>query len=983
MKFTSLLVSSLIIMSSLSSCADIVNKNKEKFAENNFSETKQSKAPKLEVEEFTLDNGLKVYLNRNTESPRFRAEIVVHAGSKFDPPDATGIAHYLEHMLFKGSDKLGTVNYEKEKPLLDEVVKLYDQRFVEKDEKVRRELEKKINALTIEASKYAIGKEIASVYAKLGGKALNAYTDADETVYIVDLPKNRLEQWAKIESNRFENPVFRLFQPELEIVYEEKNRGLDNKEWIVWEGIDKLLFKKHPYGTQSTIGTIEHLKNPSMSKMYEFYNKYYVPNNMAIILSGDIDVKQAKEILTRYFSVLKNKPLPKYEPVKEEPLVGVKKENVYYKSGEKVVIGFRAINKKNKDKYVLELLQQVLDNAEAGLINLDLSNKEKVKSAYAYMYSQDDYGSFLLGGEPKDGQTVEEVENLLLAELEKIKKGDFDESLVNGIILAYEKGKKALLESNEGRAGIMKDAFLTGESVDEVFNFSDKFKSITKKDIVNVANKYFSDNYVVLYRRDKDAVFQKVDKPDIKKITLNNNQKSNLANEVENLKVNPIEPKWMDYNKDFSAYSYAPASVFYHTYNPLNDLFNLYISYEYGSKKEPHLCQILDELNFAGVDKMSPDDVKKELFKMGISYDVSCGDYNSSISISGIDSKFEDGLKLVEKIVWNAKLNQGHLKEKVANIITRRKNAKKDVNTLMGALGSYIEQDKKSPYIDRLSKEELEKISVNEYQKIKTNLLKYNFDTYYTGTLPPEKVESLLRKYHIPQNIKLPLISSNGRPPYELVERHKKPVKIYFLDYKGAQAHINLIIPEDKLNTDEAVISRFYNQYMSGGMSAVMFQEIREARSLAYSTSSSYYQGSSLGDQDEMTGYIGTQSDKTVEALKTFIDVIKNPPETEKHFERSKDAVENGFRTDYKSFRSFVSSFLSWQSWGFDTDPRPERFEQINKVSMKDFKDYVNKKINSKNLTFTIVGDKTKIDMNALKKIGELEEVSIDKLFTD
>lgn len=983
MKITSLLVSSLIIMSSLSSCADLLNKNKEKFSENVFSETQASKTSKLNVEEFTLDNGLKVYINRNTDSPRFRAEIVVHAGSKFDPPDATGIAHYLEHMLFKGTNKIGTANYEKEKPLLDEVVKLYDQRFVEKDEKVRRELEKKINELTIEASKYAVPNEISSMYAKLGAKGLNAYTDADETVYLLDLPKNRLEQWAKIESNRFEHPVFRLFQPELEIVYEEKNRSLDNKERIVWEGLSKGLYKNHPYGTQTTLGTIEHLKNPSLTKMYEFYNKYYVPNNMAIVLSGDVDVKQAKEILNKYFSVWKNKPLPKYEPAKEDPITGVKKETVYYKGSEKVVIGFRGINKKSKDKYVLELLQQVFDNSDAGLISLDLTSKEKVKSAYSYMYNQDDYGSFVMAGEPKDGQTVEEVEALLLAELEKIKKGDFDESLLNGIILDYEKAKKATLESNEGRAGIIKDAFLTGESVEEVFNFSDKFKAITKKDIVAAANKYFADNYFVLYRKDKDAVFQKVDKPDIKKVTLNNNQKSDFAKEVDAMKVNPIEPKWMDYNKDFSATSYAPGSVFYHTYNPLNDLFNLYISYEYGSKKDPHLCEILDELNSAGVDNMSVDDVKKELFKMGITYDVSCSDYSAGVSISGIDSKFEDGLKLVEKILWNAKLNQEHLKEKLENTITRRKTSKKDVNTLISALDSYVKQDKKSPYIDRMSKDELGKISVNEYERIKTNLLKYNFDTYYTGTLPPEKVESLLKKYHVPQNIKLPLIRTNGRPPYELLERHNKPVKIYFLDYKGAQAHINLIIPEGKLNTDEAVVNRFYNQYMSGDMSAVMFQEIREARSLAYSTYSSYYQGSSLGDQDEMIGYVGTQADKTIEALKTFIDVIKNPPETEKHFERAKDAVENSFRTDYKSFRSFVSAFISWQSWGFDKDPRPERFEKINKLSMKDFKDYVNKKINSKNLTFTIVGDKTKIDMNALKKIGELEEVSIDQLFTD
>src|SRR3989475_4860223 len=275
-----------------------------------------------------LDNGRKVYLTENRETPRFEAQIAVRAGSKNDPPESTGLAHYLEHMVFKGTTRIGTLDYEKEQPHLGRILELYEQHFHETDAEKRKAIYAEINQESQAAAQYEIPNEMDKLYKAMGEEGLNAHTYHEETVYQVNLPANRLEQWAIIESERFQHPVFRLFQPELEIVYEEKNRTLDNKEAIIEFAVNKLLFKKHPYGQQTTIGEVEHLKNPSLKNMYEYYQKHYVPGNMAIVISGDIEARRAMKLIDKYFSAWEAKPVPQQKGWSEEPLHGAERATV-------------------------------------------------------------------------------------------------------------------------------------------------------------------------------------------------------------------------------------------------------------------------------------------------------------------------------------------------------------------------------------------------------------------------------------------------------------------------------------------------------------------------------------------------------------------------------------------------------------------------------------------------------------------------------
>ena len=251
----------------------------------------------LDVEVYTLENGLTVMLNEDRNETSVFGAVVIDGGGKRDPSDATGIAHYLEHVLFKGTSKMGTTNYAKEKVYLDSIEVLYDELSKKKDKKTRLKIQRHINDLSVKASEYAIPNEFTRLIEGMGGTGLNAGTGYDFIYYFNSFPSAQIEKWVDLYSHRFLDPVFRLFQSELETVYEEKNRAMDNPFRVFNETSRKYFFKNHPYGQQTILGSVEHLKTPSLSKMKEYYNKYYVPNNMHLLIAGDFDKRDVKKLI--------------------------------------------------------------------------------------------------------------------------------------------------------------------------------------------------------------------------------------------------------------------------------------------------------------------------------------------------------------------------------------------------------------------------------------------------------------------------------------------------------------------------------------------------------------------------------------------------------------------------------------------------------------------------------------------------------------
>ena len=371
---------------------------------------------------YTLENGLKVYLSVNKEQPRIQTYIAVRTGSKNDPAETTGLAHYLEHLMFKGTSKFGTNNPEAEKPLLDEIEQRYEAYRKLTDPEARKQAYHEIDSISQEAAKYFIPNEYDKLMAAIGAEGTNAYTSNDVTCYTENIPSNEVENWAKIQSDRFQNMVIRGFHTELEAVYEEYNIGLTSDQRKLYYTISKMLFPNHPYGTQTTIGTQEHLKNPSITNIKNYFKKWYVPNNVAICMSGDLDPDKTMAILEKYFAEWKpgdDVTQPTFDPLPE--LSQPQDTTVIGQEAEQVWVGWRALQANTQQADTLELMESVLSNGKAGLFDLDLNQTMKVQRAFATPELLHDHGGFILMGTPKEGQTLEEVRSLMLAEIDKLK----------------------------------------------------------------------------------------------------------------------------------------------------------------------------------------------------------------------------------------------------------------------------------------------------------------------------------------------------------------------------------------------------------------------------------------------------------------------------------------------------------------------------------------------------------------------------------
>lgn len=563
-----------------------------------------------------LKNGLSVYLSPNEQEPRITAWIAVRAGGAQDPADSTGMAHYLEHMLFKGSRRLGTLDYAAEKPHLDEAQRLYEELFKTKDPAKRKEIYKRIDEANQKASAYAVPNEMDKAYKSLGVRGVNAFTANERTVYVCDLPKNRLRAWARLEADRFNEPVFRLFQNEIETVYEEKNRSMDHPERIISEALDAALFPGHPYG-RAILGTVEHLKNPSLAKMYAFYAKHYRPENMAIVLSGDFNREEALKVLEEEFAAWKGEAFAPQGFAAPAAAAKDQRVEVRYESEEKVVVAFPAVKEDHPDADALVVMDMLTDNSQAGLINLRLNQAQKLKQAGSYPSLLNAGGSWQLWGVPKDGQTLEQVEALLLEIVDSIKAGEFDSADMAAVIRDFEISHKAKLETNEGRAGVMADAFTGYRTWERQVDRIARLRAVTKDDVLRVAKKYLSGPKVTALRRKGKPEIPSIEKPEFAKLAIEPSRESAFLKEIVSIPAEEIMPRWLAEGRDYETLD-ASFGRLIAAKNPMNDLFALSFSYDRGRKHERSLCEALSLLELSGAGDLSADAFKKKLYGLGV-----------------------------------------------------------------------------------------------------------------------------------------------------------------------------------------------------------------------------------------------------------------------------------------------------------------------------------------------------------------------------
>jgi len=932
----------------------------------------------LDARIYQLDNGLTVYLTVYKNDPRIQTAIPVKVGHKNDPSDATGLAHYLEHMFFKGSDEFGSLDYEKERLELDKIIALYEQRFNTTDPGERKKLYHQIDSISGVAAKHSIPNEYDKMLGSIGAKGTNAYTWVEQTVYINNIPSNQIENWLEIEAERFKDPVMRLFHTELEVVYEEKNMSLDDDWDKVEDALYAGLFQKHQYGTQTTLGEVDHLKNPSLQKVIDHRKTYYVPNNMAVCLSGDFDPDEVIEMVDKTFGQLPAKEVPVYNPPVEDPIEKPRVIEVLGPEAENVKLGFRFDGANSKDADMLQLIDLIFNNRYAGLIDINLNQKQKVLGAGSYPELLKDYSLHVFEGRPKEGQTLEEVKNLIIAQVEALKKGEFPEWLIPAVINDLKLRQIKHYESNWYRSDAFVEAFVKDVDWEHHVNTINRLSKITKQDVVDFANKKYGDNYVVVYKRvGEDKNVKKIVKPEITPVELNRDVQSQFASAILEKQIQKISPVFLDYDRDIDKFNIKQDIPVLYKANVENDLFRLYYLLDMGTDNDKRLGVALNYLRYLGTSNYTPEQLKEEFYKVGCSFSVSSSDDQIWVSLSGLAENCEKGLPLLEELLADAQPNPEALDNLVKDILKRREDNKKSKRRILrGAMQNYITYGPKSPFTNILSEDELRALTPEELINIAKSINGYEHRILYYGPADKSSLTASLNKYH---NAPDELESIPAPVVYRQLPTDKN--RVFVVDYDMKQAEILMLSKDKPYNPNNVAIRRLFNEYYGGSMCSIVFQTLREAKALAYSTWASYSTPDKKDEAHYIRSYIGTQADKLQEALTGMFDLLENMPESEVLLEASRDAIIKQIQTERITKSSVLFNYESAKKMGNDHDLRKDIYEAVPDFTMTDVKAFHDKYIKDKPYSILVLGDRKKLDKKVLEQYGKVKYLTLEEIF--
>lgn len=929
----------------------------------------------LKVKEYRLENGLTVWLNEDHSQPKVFGAVVVKAGAK-DCPD-TGIAHYFEHMMFKGTDRIGTLDYESEKVLLDSIAMKYDELAMTEDTAARARLQKEINELSIRSSEYVIPNEFNRLINRFGGSGLNAATSYDATIYFNTFSPQYMVQWAEINSERLINPVFRLFQSELETVYEEKNMYGDFIGGQVMDTLMARYFGPHPYA-YPIIGSTKNLKNPRLTEMHKFFEDYYVASNMALILSGDFDAQQVMPILEKAFSRIRSGNAPKQEKVMLPPFNGRETMKVKFPIPfiKAMGLGFRGVSANHEDQVALNIAVNLLNNAN-GTGYLDkLMVEHKLMGALAINESMNEAGILAVAIMPKLLiQSYSSAEKMVWDEINRVKNGDFSDEMFNSLKLEQKRQYASSLENIDSRATIMMNLFSQGKSWNDYLNEVARIESITKEDVVRVAQKYFSNNYLCVTKSTGKYPKDNLPKPAFSPVVPRNaDASSSYAKQLEKIPEQQVAPRIIDFEKDVKTSKLTPLVTLYTTPNPLNDIFTLNISYGIGALEQPELMQLTNYLQLLGTESLSFEQFRSRLQSIGstLAFDVTPDAF--VMKVTGFDNHIDETMKLVGDFIRHAKADDKKLRQIVDDAKVSEKAFFKSGDNVASALLEQVKYGDQSRYLRKLSLSQIKKLKGKDMSAIYDKVRSVQCDLHYCGTLPVEKVIGTIRQ-HLP--LERTTVASNS-PYYRELKQYDRPT-VFFIDMPDmAQSIVYGYVKGDPVD-DKASrhASRLFSVYFGGDMSSLMFQEIREFRSFAYRTSGRYQlpNHAHKGTAGSFTAMLSTQSDKTLDALGVLDSLIREMPLKPERMEAVKQTLVNRINNDYPPFRNLSEKVASARMEGFDRDPAEEFLRDIATMDMQDISRFYREQISGRPVVYVIAGNRKHIDMKKLAEYGTIIKV--------
>ena len=940
-----------------------------------FMRSQFSKSAFLQVKEYTLDNELTIWLNEDHSQPKIFGAVVVKAGAR-DCPN-TGIAHYFEHMMFKGTDKIGTTDYKAEKILLDNIADKYDILAETEDPEQRAQLQMVINDLSVRAAEYVIPNEFDRLISRYGGTKLNAGTSYDYTLYFNTFSPQYIAQWAEINSERLMNPVFRLFQSELETVYEERNMYGDAMASMAIEKITERYFYPHPYA-YPIIGSAENLKNPRLSEMRRFFEKYYVASNMGLILSGDFHSEEVMPILASTFGRLRTGNPPRREVVALPPFKGKEKVKVRIPMTfvKILAMGFRGVPANHPDQVALNVAVSLLNNSNGTGFLDKLTVEHKVMGAMAINQSMNEAGILGLLVFPKFlFQSYGAAEKLVWQQIKRVQQGDFSEETFRSLKLEQKREYASKLEDIHSRAEVMMRIFSQGKSWQDYLDEVKRIDALTRADVIAVAKKYFTENYLYVTKETGRYPKLALPKPNYAPIIPKNaDASSDYVKQLERIPARETTPHFLDFEQDVYRKQLTPLVTLYVAPNSVNDIFSLTLCHGVGKLERKELAKLAAYLPFVATESMSFEAFRSKLQELGstLLFDVTDTDFR--IMLNGFDSHLTETLTLLGDFMRHAKPDEKKLRQLIDEEKVVEKSLFHSSEHVADMLLEKVMYGDASRYLTKLSLGELKKLKGKQLIQCFQEIRRVACDVHYCGTLPEEEVAEAIRLCLPIEEVQVP---SNWF--YNRSLRHHERPTIYLMEMKEVtQSVIYAYMYLEPLSGQRDYhLARLFNSYFGGDMSSLMFQEIREFRSYAYEVSARL-KHPPLNHVEYPASFVmrlATQADKTVDAMEVLESLVRDMPQRPDRVESVKRTIRNWVNNEYPSSRSLSLKIAKFLHEGYQSDPNKDYVEVIEPMRMEEIMDFYEHHVQGGQLVYAIVGNSKQMDLSRLARFGEIIKV--------
>lgn len=933
----------------------------------------------LQARIYTLDNGLTVYLTQNKEKPEIQTFIVVRAGSQNDPLESTGLAHYQEHIMFKGTKQYGTTSYDKELPNLQAIDSLYEVYGHTTNPETRKAVYHQIDSISYESSKIAIANEFDKLMSGIGATGVNAYTSTEQTCYHEVIPSCELVRWAMIESDRFRNLVIRGFHTELETVYEEYNMYSTDDFDKVSLAIDQALYPDVPYRQHTVLGTQEDLKNPSLKNIRKFYDTFYRPNNVAVCLSGDFEFDHAIKVIDAFFGNWEAKEIPSPIHYQQASLKAHKDTVVYGKESPEVYLAWKMPGIKHEDIDALEVMDYVLQNGKCGLFDIDVSQKQLLLSARSMLWGGGDYSTYYLVGSPKEKQKLEEVRRILLAEIDKLKNGDFSEELLPAIIRNQKRAELVRLQYNSARVQKFVTAHIYQIPYEDIVNDLARKEKITKEDIVRVANKYFTDSYVCVFKEhNENANPPKMDKPQITPIEMNRERTSEFYDRLMVVPSERIQPQFLDYDKDLSR-SLLPNGVeLLYRRNTADDLSSLVFIANKGTDQDPYLEFASDMLGYLGTSSLSTDEYQQALYREAAEAYVGSGANESEFFLYGLNESLPAAMALMEEHVLTAKPDDNVLKELVKDHIKAHNDAKKDQYACfaqLNQLGIYgTDAQKKRTLLPK----QMNKMSSADLLTRLRNLVPAIERVAYYGPLTEQEVKAMLASSRLLAQAD----PAKRIQPKHVEKQQVKKAEVLVAPYKANNVFIFAYANWGEVYTPkDLAIIKLFNEYFDGSMGGIVFQEMREARALCYSSWAGYATPDYKGENNYFTKGVMSQNDKLKECILTLDTLCNAMPISQNAFDNAKDALLKQLEKRRIVRDGVLWAYINYTDLGWDHDMYEDIYQEVQKLTLDDVIKFQQNHVADRTYRYMILGDPKELDMNFLKTLGPVKKLTLKDIF--